>query len=86
MNRQTINGRDLGKEQQGIPVYEALKGVTINAAWQGFEENKKGSIEVGKFADFVILDENPLVVDTMKIKDINVRATVLGGKLVYGRV
>jgi len=74
----------MGKEMQGVTVYEALKGVTINAAWQGFEENIKGSIEVGKLADFVVLDENPLEVDPLEIKNITVRATILGNNVAFG--
>ena len=86
VNRQSSSGRDLGKDLQGVSVYEALKGVTIYAAWQGFEEKIKGSIEVDKLADFVVLDENPLETDPMKIKDIKVRATILSDNLVYGDI
>ena len=53
VNRLSYGGRDLGKAEQGIPVLEALKGITINAARQGFEEGVKGSIETG--ASSVIL-------------------------------
>ena len=84
VNRQTSSGRDIGKDRQGVPVYNALEGVTINAAWQGFEEDIKGSIEVGKLADFVVLDKNPLQIDPLKIKDIKVEATILGGELAFG--
>ena len=84
VNRQSSSGRDLGKEKQGVSVYEALKGVTSNAAYQAFEDDIKGTIEVGKLADFVILKENPLNIDPISIKDISVMATVVGDKLVYG--
>ena len=67
----------------GQPV-EALKGVTINAAYQGFEERHKGSITPGKLADFVVLEENPLTVDPLHIKDIAVAATIVGNTLRYG--
>jgi predicted amidohydrolase YtcJ len=86
VNRLSSSGRDIGRELQGIPVYEALKGVTINAAWQGFEEHLKGSIEPGKLADFVVLEENPLRVDPLRIKDIKVCATIVGDQLVYGEL
>lgn len=67
VNRQSSGGMDMGKENQGISPYEALKGVTIHAAWQGFEENIKGSVEPGKLADFVVLERNPLTVDPLHI-------------------
>lgn len=84
VNRQTYEGQDLAKKEQGIDVYNALKTITINAAYQGFEENVKGSLEVGKLADFVVLEENPLEVDEWKLKDIKIAATIVGNKIVYG--
>ena len=84
VNRLSFGGRDLGREAQGVPVLEALKGVTINAAYQGFEERHKGSITPGKLADFVVLEENPLTVDPLHIKDIAVAATIVGNTLRYG--
>ena len=65
-------------------IRDRLKGITINAARQGFEEGVKGSIEPGKFADFVVLDENPLAVDPMHLKDIEIAATIVGDVLAYG--
>jgi predicted amidohydrolase YtcJ len=64
---------------------EALKAITINAAYQYFEENLKGSLEPGKLADLVILDQNPLEVDPMTIKDIRVQETIKEGKTIYSR-
>ena len=63
---------------------EALKAVTINAAYQGFEEDRKGSIAQGKMADFVLLDRDPRAVDPMRIKDIQVTATLVAGRVEYG--
>ncbi|NHJ32372.1 MAG: amidohydrolase family protein, partial [Asgard group archaeon] len=48
-----------------------------------FEEDIKGSLEVGKFADFIILEENLYQVDPEKIKDVQVLMTFLGGEIVY---
>lgn len=84
VNRQTYEGQDLGKAEQGISVYDALKAITINGAVQGFEEKFKGSIEKGKLADFVVLEENPLETDEWKLKDLKIAATVVGNKIVYG--
>jgi len=84
VNRVTRSGKVLGPAQR-VSALEALKGVTIYAAWQNFEEQSKGSLEVGKRADFVILAENPLRLDPMKIKDITVLETIKDGERVYLR-
>ena len=82
VNRVTKKGISLGKDER-IPVYEALKAVTINVAYQYFEEDKKGSIEVGKKADFVILDKNPLEIPIENIKEIKVVETIKDGNTLY---
>ena len=60
-----------------------MKAITLDAAYMYREEESKGSLEVGKLADLVILSENPLTVDPMKIKDIRVIETIKEGKTVY---
>lgn len=82
VNRQTRLKKTLGKEEC-IDVYSALKGVTIHAAYAYHEEKQKGSLEEGKKADFVILDKNPLEVDSMEIKNIQVLETIKDGMTVY---
>ncbi len=84
VNRISRNGAVIG-ENQRISVYEALKAVTINAAYEYFEESSKGSIEAGKRADLVILDKSPLEVDLMDIKNIQVMSTIKDGTVVYWR-
>ena len=84
VNRKTQSGRVLGEDQR-LTVMEALKALTINAAYQYFEENEKGSIEIGKIADFVILDKNPLEIKSSEIKDINVIETIKYGNVIYKR-
>jgi len=69
--------------EQCISIEEALKTYTINAAYAAFEEKVKGSIEVGKLADFVILDQNPLTLEAIKIKEIKVLETIIRGKTVF---
>jgi predicted amidohydrolase YtcJ len=78
-NRQTKAGIILG-EQERIPVIEALKAVTVNAAYQYFEENEKGSIRAGKKADFVILDKDPLKTPPEDLGTIKVLQTIKGGE------
>jgi len=79
VNRITTSGRVLGPEARLTP-YRALRGITINAARHLSLEHELGSLEVGKRADFVVLDENPLSVDPAKIDQIEVRATIKGGR------
>jgi len=82
VNRQTRSGATLGAEQQST-VMEALEAITINAAYQHFEESKKGSLEVGKLADLVIVEQNPLTMDKSKLKDLRVLETIKEGRSVY---
>jgi predicted amidohydrolase YtcJ len=76
------NGETWGANQR-ISVEEALRVVTINGAYASYEEALKGSITVGKLADFVVLAEDPHTVDPSKIKDIAIVRTVTGGNTVY---
>ncbi len=76
------NGEAWGANQR-ISVEEALRVVTINGAYASYEEALKGSITVGKLADFVVLAEDPHTVDPSKIKDIAIVRTVTGGNTVY---
>ena len=69
--------------EQCISIEEALKSYTINAAFAAFEEHLKGSIKVGKYADLVILDKNPLEIPKDEIKDIKVIETIIRGKIVF---
>jgi len=84
VNRVTRSGQVLGPEHRTTPLV-ALKAHTLWAAYQHFEEKNKGSIEVGKLADFVLLDQNPLTVDPLTIADIKVVETIKAGKTVYRR-
>jgi len=69
--------------EECISVEEALKTYSLNAAYAAFEEDIKGSIEVGKLADFAILDRNPLEIPKDEIKDIQVVETIIRGKTVF---
>ena len=82
VNRKTESGRVLG-EHQRIPVMEAIKAVTINGAYQYFEEDTKGSLEVGKLADMVIVDKNPLEIPVEELETIKVLETIKEGKQIF---
>lgn len=71
------------QKQDALTREETLKGMTIWAAYSNFEENEKGSITAGKFADFVILEENIMEVAEDRIPNIKVQATYVGGEKVY---
>ncbi len=70
---------------QRLSVQEGLELYTINAARIAFQEQDRGSLEVGKLGDFVVLAEDPFEVDAARIVDISVEMTVIGGDVVYGK-
>ncbi len=78
VNRLTAAGRVLGTEER-IPVAQALRAITLGAAYTLKMDHLVGSIDVGKFADFAVLDADPLEGDPGRLRDIGVHATVLGG-------
>ena len=71
------------QKENSLSRYEALMGMTSWAAHANFEEKEKGSIEIGKFADFVILDRDIMKVDEKDIPSTKVVATILDGQIVY---
>ncbi len=85
VTRRTIDGAnpDGWYPEQKISVKEAIECYTINNAYGAFEENEKGSISVGKLADLVVLSDDILTIDPVKIEKVSVEMTVLGGKIVY---
>ena len=72
----------LGEEQR-ITAHEALRGITIDAAYQHFEDDTKGSIEEGKLADFVILGEDPETIGTDTLRDLSIVETIKRGETIY---
>ena len=84
VNRVTRDGRVLGEAERVTP-YQGLQALTVNGAYEYFEEASKGTLEVGKRADFVVLDKNPIKVAPMTLKDIRVVETIKDGKRVHPR-
>jgi predicted amidohydrolase YtcJ len=83
VTRVTRTSGDVLGPDQCVSALDAVKSITINAARQYFEEDTKGSIEVGKLADLVILSHNPLTIPERKIKDITVVETIKEGRTVH---
>ena len=85
VTRKTLSGQPEGGwfPEERLSVQEAIRAYTLNTAYAGFEETTKGSIAVGKLADFVVLSDNLLTINPNNIKDVTVRMTVVGGDVVY---
>ena len=84
VNRKTRSGHVLGPHQRAT-IQEALHAVTLGAAYQYFEEDSKGSITVGKQADLVILEANPLTTDPAQLEHIQILETFSRGRSVHRR-
>ena len=82
ITRKTEGGQVFGPAEK-VSREEALRMVTIDAAWFSFDEKKVGSIEVGKLADLAILTDDLMSCPEDKIKDIRSRLTIVGGKIVH---
>jgi len=82
VTRRTRSGDILGPHQR-VDVMTALKAMTIWPAWQHFEEDDKGSIEVGRRADFVILSDDPTAIDPERLDGIDIEITIKDGAIVY---
>ncbi|WP_436925865.1 amidohydrolase [Halosimplex amylolyticum] len=72
-------------DRQRLSVTDALRAYTSGAAYAGFDEDRLGTIERGKLADLVVLDRSPWAVDPGDIADVDVRATLVGGEVVFDR-
>ena len=82
VNRVSRSGAIIGSAERTTP-YLALQAITSFAAYEFFDENLKGTLTIGKLADFVILDKNPLKVKPMEIKNIKVVETIKKGKSIF---
>ena len=82
VRKELISNQVLAPEER-LTVLEALRLYTVNGAYVGFEENEKGSLEVGKLADFIVIDRDVLSVPSDQIKDVRVLESYIGGKSVY---
>ena len=85
VTRRTLDGRpeEGWFAEERVDVETAIRAYTINNAYAAGEEDLKGSIKVGKLADFTILDRDLLEIDPSEIKDVRVLATIVNGRMVY---
>ena len=84
VHRQTRSGVVIGPEQR-IPIYRALRAVTLDAAYQYFEEHEKGSLEPGKRADLIVIDRDPLAIDPGELRSLRVLETIKDGQTIWRR-
>lgn len=80
--RVTISGKQVGPEQ-ALTIEEAMYAHTMGGAYADFAEDKKGSLESGKFADLTVWHDNPFTVATKDILELTVDLTMVGGKVVH---
>ena len=86
VTRQTLTGEPASGwfPEQRISIEDAIRAYTYNSAYSNFEEKIKGSIEVGKLADLVVLSKNLLQIPPREILETKVVMTIVSGKIVYG--
>ena len=85
VTRTSMDGMGPYLEQEAFSVEEAINSFTVNGAYASFEEDAKGKIKKGQYADFTVLKRNPFETDKKKIHEIEVLETHMGGRLVYKR-
>lgn len=85
ITRKTETGKVVNPFEQ-ISLEEAIRSYTIEAAFSSFQEKMAGSLETGKFSDFIILDRNIFDANSEDIKNTNIEATFFDGQLVFGNI
>jgi len=84
VTRKGMSGKVWGPDER-VSVQDAIRAYTVNSAYINFDENKKGTLEVGKLADIVVLGDDLLTIDPNRLKDARVDMTIVGGKVLYER-
>lgn len=84
VTRKTIGGQQLGTKE-AISVQDAIQSYTVDAAYSGFDEEIIGSLSIGKYADLIVLSEDPFTIHSDQLKDIKVLLTMIEGETVFQR-
>lgn len=84
VDRKNLQSGETIAPEERVSIQHSLTLYTRNGAYVGFEENKKGSLEVGKLADFIVVDRDVLAVPTEQLKDVQVLQTYVGGERIFG--
>ena len=86
VTRATLDGKNPGGwiPEEKITLPEAIKAYTMDAAFAEFQESEKGSITPGKLADMVMVSDNIFELKPEAIRNVKVKTTIVGGKVVYG--
>lgn len=82
VTRKTVGGNQLGTKE-AIPIEDAIKAYTADAAYSGFDEEIIGTLSIGKYADLIVLDQNPFLIDPEEIKEVQVLLTMIEGETVF---
>ena len=87
MTRRTLDGLNPAGwfPEQKLTVGETLSAYTAGSAYAEFQDHEKGTLEVGKLADFILLDRDPFTIDPTTLRDVQVVSTWVGGRQVYPR-
>lgn len=83
VTRQGRDGETYGLEEEGVSLEDAIRNHTVNSAYLTFDEGMLGSLEPGKFADMVVLTEDIMTVAPVRIRDIGIVQTIIGGEVIY---
>lgn len=83
VTRKGLSGTRVFGPEEAVSIQDAIRLYTLNTTYISWDENKKGSLEPGKFADFIILDSDPLTIAADKLLTMKVEKTFIGGKQVY---